>query len=150
MRHVLSLSIALALAATGCTSGPGYDESSPEPAYEQPAEPAAPAEPAQPACEQPEEEAPQESPFQAQYDASVTDPEVTIVNNSVKALTITLSGPAYQCIEVAPWANQTIVVPAGTYSFTGSAPGVQPTSGTDGFQTSYRYTWTFVIVDSPQ
>ncbi len=150
MRHTLLLTIiaiGVAFAAAGCTSGPGYEETTPEPAYE---EPVAPAEPAQPAQEQPEEEAPQESPFQAQYDASVNDPEVTVVNNSEESITVTLSGPAYQCLEVAPWASQTIVVPAGTYSFTGTAPGVQPTSGTNGFETSYRYTWTFAIVDTPQ
>lgn len=147
MRHVLCLAIGVALAAAGCTSGPSYDESSQEPAYEQPAEPTQPAEPAE---AQPEEEAPQENPFQAEYDASVTDPEVMILNNSAKAITVTLSGPTYQCIEVAPWASQTVVVPPGSYSFTGTAPGVIPTSGTDAFDTSYRYTWTFAIVETPR
>ncbi len=140
MRRIGALAVLLAFAAVGCATEGTYEESGySEPAYEEPAY-------SEPAYEEPA----YESPFEETYDPSIGDPEVTIVNNTDVAITVTLSGPAYQTVEVAPYGNQTIVVPAGTYSFTGSAYGVLPTSGSDTFGSAYRYTWTFVIVETPQ
>ena len=138
MRWIGFLAVLVALGAAGCATEGTYEESgTEEPTYSEPAY----TEPAQPAYE---------SPFEETYDPSIVDPEVTIVNNTDVSITITLSGPSYQAVEVAPYGSQTIIVPAGTYSFTGSAPGVIPTSGSDSFDTAYRYTWTFHIIETPQ
>lgn len=138
MLRIGVLSVIVALGAIGCATDVPYDEPTyGEPAYTEPEY----TEPSEPAYE---------SPFEETYDPSIVDPEVTIVNNTDVTITVTLSGPAYQSVEVAAYGSQTIVIPSGVYSFTGSAYGVVPTSGTDSFDTSYRYTWTFVIVETPQ
>jgi hypothetical protein len=89
------------------------------------------------------------SPFTSTYVRGLGPPEVLINNQSGKTITLALSGPESYTFNVEAHYSDKVTIKAGTYSFTGSATGVSPCSGTETFQTDNRYTWTFIITTYP-
>jgi len=80
--------------------------------------------------------------FRARPTGTFENPRITVTNDSSYMLTLTFAG---ERIVIVPHAVQTITKPPGTYSYTASAPGVIPASGSHTFEIGYVYDWTFYI-----
>jgi hypothetical protein len=87
-------------------------------------------------------------PFQAKYVPSLQEPEVVVLNQTQKIITLDLKGPQSYVLTISPNSSQTVKVPPGTYNYHASAPEVVPASGSASFETQHRYTWTFIIKTS--
>jgi len=86
------------------------------------------------------------SPFKAEYDANLTEPEIVVDNQTDRLLTLSLQGPAETTLSVPPQEKKKVTLAAGEYEFFCSAPGVQSLSGSQVFQKKYRYVWQFSIM----
>ena len=84
-------------------------------------------------------------PFQAQYVASLENPEIVIENRTAKTITLKLSGTTSRTLVIAPSHTDSVTVPNGTYNYHATAPETQPASGVSTFMENYRYTWSFTI-----
>ena len=80
--------------------------------------------------------------FRARPTGTFDNPRITVTNDSSRTLTLTFGG---ERIVIVAHAVQTITKPPGTYSYTASAPGVIPASGSHAFEIGYIYEWTFYI-----
>jgi hypothetical protein len=80
--------------------------------------------------------------FRARPTGTSENPRITVTNDSSRTLTLTFAG---ERIVIVPHAVQTITKPPGTYSYTASAQGVVPASGSHAFEIGYVYEWTFYI-----
>ncbi len=126
----------------------------PEPSYEPTYQPEPSYEPAyvpEPTYQpEPAPVEPTPSPFEQEYVPGLYDPEVVINNATGETIYVSLQGPATRDLALPPGGSETVTVPAGTYYYQGTCPGVIPTSGTDSFESDYRYSWTFIIVNVPE
>jgi hypothetical protein len=83
--------------------------------------------------------------FNRQGESSSEESELEVYNRSSKQLTLKLNTASYS---FAPYQRKTISLPAASYSFRASAPGVVPYIGTDRIDTGGSYNWEFYIVTS--
>jgi len=75
-------------------------------------------------------------------------PQITMVSRAGQTITIALNGLDYADTIVLP-AHGTVGpfdIPAGTYRYQATSPGVTPTAGTAEFDAYTVYTWTWSIV----
>lgn len=84
-------------------------------------------------------------PFRSQYVPHLEEPEIVVENLSKKNLTINFSGETSRNMWISPHSEKRIKLPAGTYSYEASAPGIAPITGKLTFEKQHRYSWTFII-----
>lgn len=84
-------------------------------------------------------------PFQTQYVPHLEEPEIVVENRSGKNLTLTFSGETSKNMWISPYSEHRIKLPAGTYHYEASAPGIAPIFGKLTFEKKHRYTWRFMI-----
>ena len=87
----------------------------------------------------------QSGPFVAQYDPSLTIPEVVIRNNCDRSIDLTLTGPVSRSMSIPAHTDSSTTVPVGSYHYRAAAAGATPCSGDQFFNTQQRYVWTFFI-----
>ena len=83
--------------------------------------------------------------FNRQGESSSEESELEVYNRSSKQLTLKLNTASYS---FAPYQRKTISLPAASYSFRASAPGVIPYIGSDRIDAGGNYSWEFYIVTS--
>lgn len=84
--------------------------------------------------------------FQAQFDASLIEPEIVVKNTSDILIALDLTGPVTRSFQIAPYSTTTFSLVDGTYRYQASAAGLQSLNGESEFRKNYRYTWVFQVV----
>ena len=93
----------------------------------------------------PADQPPAGGPFKAEYVPGLTEPEVIIVNEAERLITVILTGRVEKKVELPSGESETLNLPVGRYEYEASAEGVQPKKGRYEFEADHRYTWTFSI-----
>jgi hypothetical protein len=83
--------------------------------------------------------------FTEDYVGSDTAPDVVVLNQTSGDLSLKVEGTFYT---LKPHAQLPVSVPAGTFSYYATEPGVIPAQGRQEFKRGYRYTWKFWIETS--
>jgi ribosomal protein S27AE len=82
------------------------------------------------------------SPFVGEVVGQNAPPTAVVKNLSNYQITLVIEGESNH---IPANGSKTIQPLPGSHPYRASAPGVIPTSGTQNFQTGYRYTWTFWV-----